>query len=109
LRKSTIYQDGARGDFKARYWLVNGVREQYLSNDIREKCAVVYLDATRNFDAHFSPSRWSLFGRIARDLHEDFMRNVPAVRRAALTGHLEAAQEILKTDRGKLSAAHCVD
>jgi putative ATP-dependent endonuclease of the OLD family len=94
-----VYQDGRQGEFKARYWDVHGAREQYLSNDIREKCAIVYLDASRNFDTHFSPSRWSMFGRIARDLHEDLMRNVPTARQAELKRHLEAAQELLKTDK----------
>jgi hypothetical protein len=40
-----------------------------------------------------------MFGRIARELHDDFMQNAPSEIREALTGHLQQAQEILKTAR----------
>jgi putative ATP-dependent endonuclease of OLD family len=40
-----FYQDGIHGEFKARYRLVHDINERWLSGEIREKCALVYLDA----------------------------------------------------------------
>jgi putative ATP-dependent endonuclease of the OLD family len=70
-------QDESNAEFKARCRFHNNSTSYYLKTEWREKCAVVYLDAARNFDTHFSASRWSLFGRIARELHDDFMENAP--------------------------------
>jgi putative ATP-dependent endonuclease of OLD family len=92
-------ENPAQGDLRARYTYFNNSKLYTLNNDIREKGALVYLDAARSFDSHFSPSRWSLFGRIARELHDDFLQNAPEEVKQALTGHLQQAQEILKTER----------
>jgi putative ATP-dependent endonuclease of OLD family len=71
--------------------------ERWLSNEIRETCSMVYLDASRNYDSSFGHSKWSLFGRIVRQLGDDFARNVPEARQQALLVHLNDAHEILKT------------
>ncbi len=82
--------------FQARYGNRNG-SSYYLSNAVREKFAVTYLDAARSFDSHFSTSRWSLFGRIVRQLHDDFIRTTPLQTQQAVREHLGRAQELLKT------------
>jgi putative ATP-dependent endonuclease of OLD family len=92
-------EDPANGDLRARYTYFNNPKLYTLNNQIRETGALVYLDAARSFDSHFSASRWSMFGRIARELHDDFLQNAPDEVKQALTGHLRQAQEILKTER----------
>ncbi|OBQ66485.1 DUF2813 domain-containing protein (plasmid) [Mesorhizobium loti] len=85
------------GRLFARYRLFDSDQTQFLNDAIRGQFPIVYLDAARNFDSQFSMSRWSLFGRIARQLHEDFERTAPQHVKEALTQHLSDAQEILKT------------
>lgn len=87
----------SEGRLNARYRQFDSDATPYLNDAIRAQFPVVYLDAARSFDSQFSMSRWSLFGRIARQLHEDFEATAPAEVKTALTGHLSQAQDILKT------------
>ena len=82
-----------RSDTKA---VVNG-QETYLSNEIRDRCALVYLDANRNLDYHLGLSRWTLFGRVVRYLDDFFRQSTPAPRQQALLTNFEEAQELLRT------------
>jgi putative ATP-dependent endonuclease of the OLD family len=68
-----------------------------LRGDLRDKFALVYIDASRNFDNVFGISRWSLFGRIIRHLDDDFKSTVPIDKRKEVVSHLGTAQGILKT------------
>lgn len=85
------------GRFSAQFKTFGNDQRQYLNDAIRSQFPIVYLDAARNFDNQFSMSRWSLFGRIARQLHDDFDRTAPVEVKQALTTHLLDAQNILKT------------
>jgi putative ATP-dependent endonuclease of OLD family len=85
------------GKFQTSFRYVNGYKDQFLSNQVRDKCALVYLDAGRNFDAQFSQSRWSLFGKIIRQLDEHFRNEIPTEVHRQVKEHLLSAQELLKT------------
>lgn len=71
--------------------------EYRLTGKIREKCALVYLSAGRSLEYHLGYSRWTLFGRIIRQLDQDFRQNF-SERREALAEHFEKAHEVLRTD-----------
>ena len=66
----------------------HGAREERLS----------VLDAARNFESQFGSSRWSLFGQIVRQLDAHFREQVGSDVQDQVKGHLERAQELLKTD-----------
>ena len=87
----------SNGRLYARYRLFDRDETAFLNDAIRSQFPIVYLDAARNFDSQFSMSRWSLFGRIARQLHDDFEATAPHEVKTALTGHLNQAQDILRT------------
>lgn len=75
-----------------------GDRISGINNDSRRATGLVYLDAARSFDGQFGASRWSLFGQIVRQLNEHFRQTVSAETLADIQGHLERAQELLRTD-----------
>ncbi|HEY76886.1 MAG TPA: AAA family ATPase [Thermoflexia bacterium] len=68
----------------------------YLSNDIRDKFGLVYLDANRNLEYHLGHARWTIFGRITRRLDENF-RDAFADKRQDLEELFEETLEILRT------------
>src|SRR5690606_11938346 len=88
---------GDGGRLEARYRRFGGVGENYLSNEIRDRCALVYLDAARSFDGQFGSSRWSLFGRIVRQLDANFRSSVAESVQREVENHLNRAQDLLKT------------
>ncbi|HEV8712431.1 MAG TPA: AAA family ATPase [Candidatus Binatia bacterium] len=72
--------------------------EQYLTNEIRDQCALVYLDATRNLEQHLGYSRWTLFGRIIRELDIDFRQNASEASQKALKESFNTARDLLRTN-----------
>ncbi len=86
---------GRERELTAQY---KGGRVSGATNDARRSCGFVYLDAGRNFDLQFGSSKWSLFGQIVRRLNDDFQEKVPKERIQEIQGHLERAQELLKTE-----------
>jgi len=80
-------------------------RNTGITNDSRRAAGLVYLDAARSFDGQFGASRWSLFGQIVRQLNENFRQTVPEQTLVEIQGHLERAQELLKTDLYKAFVA----
>lgn len=74
-------------------------KSHYLSGDVRDGCALVYLDANRNLDYHLGQSRWTLFGRITRQLDEHFRNTASQDKQEALKENFAAAMKLLKTDR----------
>ena len=89
--------DSARQQGSTRYRYENSSKDYNLTNDARRDFPLVYLDAARNFDAQFSSSRWSLFGQIIRRLDAHFREQVGDDIQDQVKGHLEKAQELLKT------------
>ena len=81
----------------AKYRYENSDKAYNLTNDIRKKFPLVYLDASRNFESQFGSSRWSLFGQIVRQLDSHFKDHVGKDIQDRVKGHLEQAQELLKT------------
>jgi putative ATP-dependent endonuclease of the OLD family len=90
------------GQGRARYHTVQshkaGTEPRWLSNDVRRDFALVYMDAGRSFELQFGSSRWSLFGQIIRQLDANFREQVGRDVQDEVKGHLERAQELLKTD-----------
>ena len=70
----------------------------FVKSEWRDSMALVYVDASRSFDNVFSTSKWSLFGRIIRQLDDHFRRSVPDAQRKEVLTHLGAAQDLLKTE-----------
>lgn len=85
------------GSPRALYGFFGGQVDRYLSNEIRELCPLIYLDAGRSFDSTFGHSKWSLFGRIVRQLGDDFSRTMPEATKTAVISHLTNAQQLLRT------------
>jgi putative ATP-dependent endonuclease of OLD family len=98
-RIASVFVETSSGgrEFRARYQTVVNGAEQYLSNDVRRNCALVYLDAARSFETQFGTSRWSLFGQIVRQLDTHFREQVGREIQDQVRGHLEQAQQLLKT------------
>ena len=71
--------------------------EYRLSNEVRDKCAMVYLDASRNLEAQLRTSAWTLLGRIIRLLDEDFRLNTLPEQQAALHESFQQAMQLLRT------------
>lgn len=82
---------------RARYKTYDIERLSWLSNEVREACSLVYLDASRSYESSFGQSKWSLFGKIVRQLGEDFSSTVEQETKNALLEHLDSAHTILKT------------
>ena len=89
--------DSARQQGSARCRYEHSPKDYNLTNDTRRDFPLVYLDAARNFEAQFSSSRWSLFGQIIRQLDAHFREQVGDDIQNQVKGHLEKAQELLKT------------
>jgi len=70
----------------------------YLTSEIRDKCALVYLDANRDLDSQLRTSSWALFGRIIRRLDEDFREVAEEKDKKALIQRFEEARDLLRTD-----------
>ena len=70
----------------------------FLSNEVRERCALVYVDANRSYDAQLGSSKWSLFGRIIRELDDNFRSVVGQEAQKELEAHLGRAQNLLQTE-----------
>lgn len=86
------------GEEKAATMCQVAGREHYLTNEIREKCALVYLDANRNLEYHLGHSRWTLFGRIIRQLDADFRATAAPTIQERLRASFDEALELLRTD-----------
>ncbi len=72
--------------------------DYYLSGEVRDQCALVYLDANRDLEYHLGHSRWTLFGRIIRQLDENFRGTVPTDQQEALVQSFDDALGYLKTE-----------
>lgn len=70
----------------------------YLTNEVREHCALVYLDANRNLEYHLGYSRWALFGRIIRQLDSYFRENASDAQKQALEDCFTEVLGILRSD-----------
>jgi len=70
---------------------------EYLSNAVRDLCALVYLDSNRNLEYHLGHARWTIFGRITRKLDEDFRNSVPE-RQRELEAQFNRSLELLRTE-----------
>ena len=93
----TIPWDG-QGEVKAVYRSTWGGLSQYnLSTKTREQCALVYLDANRHLDYHLGSSRWTLFGRIIRQLDAHFQAHVTPEQKQGLIDCFNQARKLLKT------------
>lgn len=67
----------------------------FLKTEHREKCAMTYLEASRDLDRHLGTSPWTLFGRITSQFNADF----PEASIEPLEAHFEGALELLRTPR----------
>ena len=68
-------------------------KSYYVSNDQREKMALVYVDERRDVDKHLRYSKWELLGRI---LHR-FNELLPDANKDKLEQHFEQALQSLRT------------
>jgi putative ATP-dependent endonuclease of OLD family len=98
----SVWFEMVQGQGNARYQTTQGhavgAQPRFLSNDVRNQCALVYVDASRNFDSQFGSSRWSLFGQIIRHLDAYFRDQVGQDIQQQVKDHMGDAQELLKTD-----------
>jgi putative ATP-dependent endonuclease of the OLD family len=85
------------GKYTARMQYANNSTEYYLSNEVREQCALVYMDAGRSLEYHLGQGRWTLFGRITKRLYENFEEIYSGGRNAELEAIFEQAEDILRT------------
>lgn len=86
-----------KADTKMDY--ARGTQSYFLSSEVRDSFALVYLDANRNLDYHLGQSRWTLFGRITRQLDEYFRNTASQDKQKALEANFAEALRLLKTDR----------
>ena len=85
---------------KASFVQIDGNGEKrYVNEEARSACPVVYLDANRNLEYHLGSSRWTLFGRVVRALHRDFVENGGADKQSALSDSFQQTLDVLKTER----------
>lgn len=87
---------GEKAETKLQYF--GNKQHYYLSNEVRDQCALVYLDTNRDLEYHLGHSRWTLFGRIIRQLDENFRRIAPVAQQEALVKNFDDALECLKTE-----------
>lgn len=71
--------------------------DDYLSNSVRDSCALVYIDAHRNLEYHLGHSRWTLFGRIIQRLDDYFRGNASEASLQDLDTHFREIQGLLRT------------
>lgn len=76
----------------------DGVENRYVKEEVRGQCPVVYLDANRNLEYHLGSSRWTLFGRVIRALHRDFVENGGEEKQNELSKAFGQTLGVLKTD-----------
>lgn len=69
----------------------------YLTSEVRDRCALVYLDANRDLVYHLGHSSWTLFGRVIRRLDEDFKECATDDEQAQLRERFEEARDLLRT------------
>jgi predicted ATP-dependent endonuclease of OLD family len=70
------------------------------SNAHRAEVAFAYVDASRNYERQFSTSRWSIFGKALRQLHQKLKDSGEQVR--LLRQALDKAHQLLRTDEYKV-------
>ena len=93
---SRIAFDTGRSPYPLQAFDKHGVVVRGFNNDQRGQLAFAYVDAGRNFERQFGPSRYSIFGQTIRLLHDDLRQtggNLLDLRRT-----LEHAHELLRTD-----------
>jgi len=69
----------------------------FLSSEVRDRCALVYLDANRDLVYHLGHSSWTLFGRIIRRLDADFRECATDDEQAQLRQRFQEALDLLRT------------
>jgi putative ATP-dependent endonuclease of OLD family len=84
------------GRYSARVEYAHG-GEYNLNNAVRERCALVYMDAGRSLEYHLGQGRWTLFGRITKRLYENFEELYRGGRNDELEAIFEQAEDILRT------------
>ena len=85
------FQQDAKDEILVRY---SGIqKDYYVSNENREKMALVYVNERRDIDKHLRQSKWELLGRI---LHR-FNELLPASNKDQLEQHFEQALQSLRT------------
>jgi putative ATP-dependent endonuclease of the OLD family len=90
----TIPGNNDRPEVKVLY---NREEPYNASNEVRDRCALVYLDANRNLDHHLGHSKWTLFGRILRQLDVDFRANASEEQLSELDRYFNDTLILLKT------------
>lgn len=69
-----------------------------VNNELREKCSIVYIPASRNFDYHLqNSSEWSFLGKIIKQFNELF----PSENLEGLNQKFEEVKQKLETDKFK--------
>ena len=69
-----------------------------LTNKHRDLFPLIYIDAERSYEKQFGVSRYTLFGQALRRLEEHFTDQVGDGVKRQLATHLDAAQQLLRTD-----------
>lgn len=70
---------------------------KYVSNDLREHMALVYVDAHRDLEKHLGQSKWSVWGRILRQ----FNAALPDENKNKLNFHFQETLSWLRTTEFK--------
>jgi putative ATP-dependent endonuclease of OLD family len=69
-----------------------------VNNDLREKCSIIFIPATRNFDYHLqNSSEWSFLGKIIKQFNDIF----PEANLEGLKSKFEEVKINLETDKFK--------
>lgn len=91
----------ANPEEKASFSMVDsdGVKTSYVKDEHRAICPLVYLDANRNLEYHLGSSRWTLFGRVIRALHRDFVDVGGEEKQKKLSDSFDETLNILKTEK----------
>ena len=98
IRYSKISFDSSRPQYCLQaYDRAGNLIRTGFTNAMREEIAFAYVDASRNFERHFSLSRWSLFGQSIRQLHDSLNRQ-PGNSLDQLREALAAAHALLRTE-----------
>jgi putative ATP-dependent endonuclease of OLD family len=69
-----------------------------LNTKAKDRFPLIYIDAERSYERQVGVSRYTLLGQAIRHLEEHFEGHVGHEAKQALGRHLDAAQNILRTD-----------
>ncbi len=92
------YASESRGETGARMQFQLDGPTYNLTGKHRDRFPMIYIDAERSYERQVGVSRYTLLGQAIRQLEEHFQTQVGAEAKAKLGSHLDAAQEVLRTD-----------